>query len=62
MRKQGRHEAPKACRHRKTKTRTKLAGMEHVVCETCGRVSVHFLEAHVQDDIYIPGEVLPETG
>ena len=57
----GKHLAPKSCRHRKT--RTSSAGLMRVVCDTCGHVSVRYLGAAViEDDIYIPNEAQPETG
>ncbi len=56
MRKQrGRHVAKAACRHRRT-TRSPIAGLERVVCHSCGNVSLRYLHAVIEDDI-----VLPET-
>jgi hypothetical protein len=57
MRKQrGRHVAKAACRHRRT-TKSPIAGLERVVCHSCGNVSLRrYLHAVIDDDI-----VLPET-
>ncbi len=55
----GRHRAKKICRHGKTKTSS--AGLELVVCETCGQISLRYLRAVIEDDIYIPNEPDPEV-
>ena len=57
---QGKHLAPKTCRHRKSKSAS--AGLERVVCDKCGHVSVRYLGAVIEDDIYIPDEPQVETG
>ena len=45
---QAKHLAPKTCGH--DKTTSTMAGLERVLCETCGRVSVRYLHPVIQDD------------
>ncbi|MEA1903729.1 MAG: hypothetical protein U9N56_09410 [Actinomycetota bacterium] len=48
----GRHLAPKTCRHRET--RSSAAGLERVVCDKCGHVSVRYVgNGATVDDIII---------
>ena len=43
------------CQHLSTK-RGSLAGLERILCESCGHVSVRYVEDVIFDDIVIPGE------
>jgi hypothetical protein len=45
------HLAKKTCGH--TKSVSAMAGLERVVCETCGHVSLRYLHAVIQDDIEV---------
>jgi hypothetical protein len=45
------HRSPSECEH-KNQMRIEIAGMSREVCESCGKVSLTFLEDHFRPDRY----------